>query len=216
MVQVKICGITNWPDAKRAADAGADLLGFNFYPGSPRYIEPRRARRIIRQLPARVTPVGVFVNDLPGAVVELAEYTGVRVAQLHGEESPAATRHIAAHLPVIKAFRARRGFRLARLGQYTAAFALLLDGFSIRFRGGTGKTFDWRLARTARRYGRVFLAGGLTPENVGEAMRRARPYGVDVCTGVESRPGKKSGRKLCALFDAIERARRGPRGRKSE
>jgi phosphoribosylanthranilate isomerase len=211
VVKIKICGITNWRDAKLASDAGARLLGFNFCPLSPRYIAPADARRIVRRLPAGVQAVGVFVNDPPEDVADLAAVVGFDWVQLHGEEPPATCARLARLFPVLKAFRVRRGFRPSALAPYRASTrrgGFLLDGFSPRLRGGTGKIFDWTLAHRARRYGRVFVAGGLTPENVAEAIRAARPYAVDVCSGVESHPGKKDARRLRALVEQIQAAER--------
>ncbi len=206
MVRVKICGITNWADAKRAADAGAEMLGFNFCARSPRYISESNAARIIGRLPKRVRAVGVFVNESPQRVLATARRLRLAAVQLHGDETPASARKIAAGVAVIKAFRVRRGFRVSRLGRYTTVSAYLLDGFSPKLRGGAGRTFNWGVARAARRFGRVILAGGLDAQNVGRAMAEARPYAVDVCSGIESRPGKKDARKMSALFRAVEQS----------
>ncbi len=207
MVRVKICGITNWTDARLAADAGADALGFNFYKPSPRFIAPDDARRIVGRLPRRVQAVGIFVNAAPAAVLRIARNVDVEILQLHGEESPDAVRALAEFYPVIKAFRVRRGFRPSRLGRYHAAAAFLLDGFEPNRRGGTGKTFDWRLARRAKRYGPIILAGGLAPANVGQAIREVAPFAIDVCGGVEASPGKKDPVRLRELMRAVEMAR---------
>jgi len=208
MVNVKICGITNWRDARLAIEAGANLLGFNFYPHSPRYITPARARQIVRRLPRRVRTVGVFVNESPVKIREICDEVGLHLAQLHGEEKTGTMAEVARVRPVIRAVRVRRGFRLAQLARQTRAKVFLLDGFHPRLRGGTGKRFDWSLARRARHYGRIFLAGGLRPENVAEAIRAARPYAIDVCSGVESKPGKKSAALMRALMRAVRTARR--------
>lgn len=201
---VKICGVTSWRDAKLAIDAGAQMLGFNFYAGSARYVEPARAAEMVRRLPRGVRAVGVFVNEDAAKVVEIARLTGIRWVQLHGEESPRmATELEARGLRVVKAFRVRDGFRVSALARYKKAAAFLLDGFSRKARGGTGRTFDWSIAQRARRHGKVFLAGGITPQNVADAIREARPFAIDVCSGVESRPGKKSAKKLRALMKAV-------------
>lgn len=207
MVRVKICGITNWTDARLAVDAGADALGFNFYKPSPRYIEPDDARRIVGRLPRRVQGVGVFVNTTAAVVLRTARNVDLEILQLHGEESPTVVRALAEFYPVIKAFRVRRGFRLGRLARYRAAGAFLLDGFAPNRRGGTGKTFDWSVARRAKRYGLIILAGGLTPANVAQAIREVRPFAIDVCGGVESKPGKKDPARLLELMHAVETAR---------
>lgn len=208
MVRVKICGITNWRDAKLAIEAGADFLGFNFYPRSPRYITPVRARRIVRRLPRRVRAVGVFVNEDAATIRRISRRVGLRMAQLHGEESPQTVAEIARTLPVIKAFRVRRGFRPATLRRYRAARAFLLDGYNPLRRGGTGKRFDWRIVRRARRLGNIFLAGGLRPENSEEAVLHIRPYALDVCSGVESKPGKKDATRLRELMTQVATANR--------
>jgi len=200
---VKICGITNWRDAKRAVDAGADLLGFNFYERSPRYIAPAKAQRIVRRLPKRVSAVGVFVNESEEKMLGVARAVGLSALQLHGDESPLTVARLRRSLPVIKAVRAGKAFRPAQLSCYKRASAILLDGFDRRLRGGTGKTFDWRVARRAKRYGRIFLAGGLTPENVADAIRTAEPHAVDVCSGVEAKPGKKDPKRLRQFMQAV-------------
>ncbi len=208
MVRVKICGITTWADAKLAIDVGADALGFNFYPPSPRAVSPAQAWRIIRRLPPLVEAVGVFVNWSPLAVDTLASALGLHAVQLHGDESPAVVAEFAEVHPVIKAFRVRPGFRPAVLGRYRRAAAFLLDGFHPRLRGGSGKQFDWSIARRARRYGRIVLAGGLAPENVAGAIREVEPFAIDVCSGVESKPGKKDPVRLHELMQEVEAVNR--------
>ena len=207
-VKVKICGITNWVDARRAVAEGADLLGFNFYAGSPRYVEPAKAKKIVRRLPTKVLVVGVFVNESEQTMLEIARAVGLDALQLHGDETPAMVARLKRSFPVIKAIRVKQSLAAGQLRTYKAATALLLDGFEARRRGGTGKTFDWEIARRAKQYGRVFLAGGLTPENVGEAIRAAQPYAVDVCSGVEARPGKKDPARVKQLMRAAKDAQR--------
>ena len=207
-VKVKICGITNWRDARLACAQGANFLGFNFYPRSLRYITPARARRIVKRLPRGVGAVGVFVNEDQGKLLEIARYVGLDCVQMHGEEKVSAIGRIEKSLPVIRAVRVNRAFRPRTLTQYACASAILLDGFDCRLRGGTGKTFDWRVARSCSSRSRIFLAGGLTPENIGEAIRTARPYAVDICSGVEARPGKKDTKKLKALMREVRAARK--------
>ena len=204
MFRAKVCGITTWRDASRAVDCGADALGFNFYRPSPRYISPHAAGRIIARLPNHVACTGVFVNEPVEAILRVRNISGINLAQLHGEEPPEQVARIAERLVTIKAFRVGPGFRPAMLKPYKAADACLLDGFSARLRGGTGRTVDWRLARRAARYAPIVLAGGLGPENIAEAVRRARPAAVDVNSGVESAPGRKDLKKLRAFFDALE------------
>jgi phosphoribosylanthranilate isomerase len=205
-VKVKICGITNWVDARRAVAEGADLLGFNFYAGSPRYVEPAKAKKIVSRLPKRISVVGVFVNESEQTVLEIAREVGLDTLQLHGDETPAMVARLKRSFPVIKAIRVKQSLAVGQLQTYRASTALLLDGFDTHERGGTGRTFDWEIARRAKKYGRVFLAGGLTPENVGEAIRAARPYAVDVCSGVEARPGKKDPARLRRLMGAAKNA----------
>jgi phosphoribosylanthranilate isomerase len=213
MVMVKICGITNGTDARRAVEAGADFLGFNFYPKSPRYIEPAKARQIARRLPAKVSVVGVFVNESEETMLEIARTVGLDFLQLHGDESPEMVLRLKRTLPVIKAIRVRNSLRPANLAQFGLSDALLLDGFDARQRGGTGKTFAWGIARRANRYGKIFLAGGLKPENVGDAIRAAKPYAVDVCSGVEVKPGKKDPARLKSLMQAVRTAQAASAGK---
>ena len=192
MVRVKICGITNLKDARQALESGASFIGFNFYRRSPRYITPSAARRILQRLPERVKSVGVFVNESEDKVLTIAHHVGLHYLQLHGEESPGTVARLKRTLPVIKAIRVRDSFSTSQLTPYKHATAFLLDGFDRRRHGGSGKTFQWDIARRANRAGRIFLAGGLTPDNIGAAIRSAKPYAVDVCSGVEAKPGKKN------------------------
>lgn len=210
-VRVKICGITNWPDARRAVAAGADFLGFNFHPPSPRYITPAKARRIVQRLPKKISAVGVFVNESEDTILDIASTVGFVHLQLHGDESPAAVARLSRIFPVMKAIRVRKSFRPAQLARFKHAQAFLLDGFDAHHWGGTGKTFDWRLVPKKKGDARIFLAGGITPANVAEAIRIARPYAVDVCSGVESRPGIKDPKRLKALMLAVGEAAKGTR-----
>jgi phosphoribosylanthranilate isomerase len=205
--RVKICGITAWDDARLSVDLGASALGFNFHPPSPRAISPADAWKIIRRLPPFVEAVGVFVNWPPLVVAALARALRLHTVQLHGAESPEEVASLARTHRVIKAVQVKRGFRPTGLSRYRGADGILLDGFARGLHGGTGRTLDWKLARAARRYGRIILAGGLTPENVAEAIRVAEPYAVDVASGVEVSPGRKDPARLRALFAAIERTR---------
>ncbi len=202
--RVKICGITRWDDARLSVDLGASALGFNFYPPSPRAISPADAWSIIRRLPPFVEAVGVFVNWPPMVVDALARSLRLGSVQLHGTESPGEVGELIHKQRVIKAVQVKRGFRLASLARYRAADAILLDGFARGLHGGTGRTLDWKLAHAARRYGRIILAGGLTAENIAEAIRVAQPYAVDVASGVEVRPGRKDPVRLRELFAAVE------------
>jgi phosphoribosylanthranilate isomerase len=205
-VKVKICGITNRTDARRAVEAGAQFLGFNFYRPSPRYIQPAAARRIIRRLPDGIAAVGVFVNESEANMLAIAHRVGLDYLQLHGDERPEQVARLKREIPVIKAVRVHDSFRPKQLDSFGRASAILLDGFDVRRHGGTGKTFNWNLARGSNGSRRIFLAGGLTPENVAEAIRVARPYAVDVCSGVEARPGKKDPARIVALMWAVKAA----------
>jgi phosphoribosylanthranilate isomerase len=205
-VKVKICGITNWTDARRAVEAGAQFLGFNFYRPSPRYIQLAAARRIIRRLPDGIAAVGVFVNESEENMLAIAQRVGLDYLQLHGDEPPEQVARLKREIAVIKAIRVRDSFRPRQLDSFGHASAILLDGFDVHRHGGTGKTFDWNLARGSNGSRRIFLAGGLTPENVGEAIRVARPYAVDVCSGVEARPGRKDPARIVALMWAVKAA----------
>lgn len=205
MVKVKICGITNLSDARRAVEAGADFLGFNFYRQSSRYIAPAAARRIVQRLPQRVASVGVFVNEPEPEMLAIARRVGLDYVQLHGDETAEVVSRMRRSVRVIKAIRVRDSFRVSQLRNFKRASSILLDGFDSRLRGGTGKSFDWKLARSAGRKRRIFLAGGLTPENAAEAVAAARPFAIDVCSGVESRPGKKDAAKMRALVAAVRR-----------
>jgi phosphoribosylanthranilate isomerase len=204
--RVKICGITNWADARLAVDLGADALGFNFYPPSPRSVSPAGAWEIIRRLPPMVACVGVFVNWPADVVAALARALRLDAVQLHGSEPPSEARELAAGFRVIKAFAVRPGFRVSTLASYSAASAFLLDGFRPGLHGGTGATSDWRLARKANRHGCVILAGGIGPGNVARAIAEARPFAVDVASGVEVRPGKKDPAALRALMREVAAA----------
>jgi phosphoribosylanthranilate isomerase len=194
MIQVKICGITRLEDAQAAVDAGADALGFVFYPPSPRYVTAEQAERIIRTLPPFVTTVGLFVDVALDRVNEVAARCGLDRIQLHGRETPEFCRQITR--PVIKAIRIRNAESLTHVPDYKVA-AYLLDAYvEGALPGGTGASFSWELAARAMPYGPVILAGGLTPENVEVAIAQIRPYGVDVSSGVERAPGIKDHRKV--------------------
>ncbi len=203
IVQIKICGITNLEDALACVDAGADLLGFNFYSGSPRYVELEKARDIVAQLPAAILTVGVFVNaGAPDEVARRADTAGVAALQLHGDESPSYCRELSGRF-VIKALRVGKDFKQESAAEYKTD-AVLLDGFDVHVRGGTGRVFDWSLARrTGELVPKLILAGGLGPENVAEAVASVQPYGVDACSSLESSPGRKDIARVRAFIDAI-------------
>jgi len=202
-VKLKVCGVTSLEDARAAIDCGAEYLGFNFYPKSPRYIAPQSARAIIEQLPDEVVSAGVFVNEpRPADVAEILRVSGARMAQLHGDESPDYCAAVGAER-VIKALRIGDGFDARRVLDYPAA-AILLDAFDAKLYGGTGKTTDWAIARDAAKLTKIFLAGGLSPDNIIEAIRAVEPFAVDVNSGVESAPGRKDASKLRRLKEELE------------
>jgi len=206
MILVKICGITNWPDAKAACDAGADMLGFNFYEKSLRRVSTVEAATMRAKLPSGVQPVGLFVNAKPSEISSLHAFVRFTAAQLHGDETPTVVSEVIRTVPVIKAFRVAADFPLSTLDKYHDAFAFLLDGSRAGQFGGTGASADWNVARRAVAAHRIILAGGLTPENVGAAIRSVRPYAVDVASGVESKPGKKDHARLKQFIDEVRRA----------
>jgi phosphoribosylanthranilate isomerase len=193
---VKICGITRLEDALAAVRLGADALGFNFWPGSRRFIAPAEAQRIVRALPPLVTAVGVFVDPSHDEAVAAAAVSGVQVLQLHGDEPPELCRSF--HLPVLKALRVAGPEALEALDRYAGVAGFLLDAASPGY-GGSGRTFDWALGRAAAARATVLLAGGLHPGNVAEAVREVRPFAVDVASGVEAAPGVKD-HELMARF----------------
>lgn len=210
MTRVKICGVTRWEDAALACELGAHALGFNFYERSPRAISPAAAWDIIRRLPPFVAPIGVFVNWQSSAVLALAKSLRLAAVQLHGEESSACVSECAHYTPAIKAFRVGGDFELSQLERYKSATAFLFDGAALgesaRPFGGSGQTADWEIARQAARSHKIILAGGLTPDNAGEAIRLVQPYAVDVASGVESSAGIKDPGKLRAFFAAVAAA----------
>ncbi|MCX6121152.1 MAG: phosphoribosylanthranilate isomerase [Ignavibacteriales bacterium] len=199
-MKVKICGITNIDDALYAAELGADALGFIFVKSSPRYIAPSAARKIIRALPPFVVPIGVFVDVPQEEIIGVIEQTGINCVQLHGNESPKQLANFP--VPVYKSFRVDSSFNPEILRRYKGS-AYLLDTKISGKLGGTGQTFDWEIAIKAKEYGRIILAGGLTPENIIEAAQKVRPYAVDVNSGVEESPEKKSRSKLKLLFEKL-------------
>lgn len=209
MVRVKVCGITNLKDALVCVRAGADMLGFNFYRGSARYIAPEEARHVIEQLPSEVISVGIFVNEAsPEKVAGIADVAGVAAVQLHGEETPfyCQALHALKNRPVIKALRVQEGFIPEQVSDYETE-AILLDAFNSKTRGGTGKRFDWSVAQQARPFvSKLFLAGGLTPENVMEAIAVVRPYAVDVCSSVERTSGQKDEGRVREFIAAAKRS----------
>jgi len=208
MVRVKICGITNGADALAAVDAGANLLGFNFYVKSPRYIAESEAAKIRPQLPKKVEAVGIFVNAAPENVAAICKLLKLDAAQLHGDEAPETVVEVSRNVPVWKAFRVEPDFRLKTLDEYSEAFAFLFDAAHTGQYGGTGRTTDWDVARRAAMDHRIILAGGLNIENVAAAVRIVRPYAVDVASGVESKPGKKDHDRIREFIQEVRRGER--------
>jgi phosphoribosylanthranilate isomerase len=208
MTCVKICGITNVKDALVALDAGADFLGFIFHPPSPRRVTPELAGQIaerVRRSSPTVCLVGVFVDQDPASVQRTVARCGLDYAQLHGAEPPEWTTALLNQgIKVIKAFRVRDGGSLDDIERHPAT-AFLLDAYVPGQAGGTGQTFDWNLARRAGLLGPIILAGGLTPENVAQAIHTVRPWGVDVSSGVEAAPGRKDPEKVRRFIAAAKR-----------
>lgn len=206
MIRVKICGITNWPDARAASEAGANLIGLNFYEKSPRCISSGDAAKIRAQLPKTVEAAGIFVNAKPGDVLSTCTTLHLDAAQLHGDETPQSVAAVAKSIRVFKAFRVDPEFQLSTLDEYPEAGAFLLDASHTGQYGGTGRTTDWALARRAALTHRIILAGGLKVENVAAAIRLVRPFAVDVASGVESKPGKKDHGRLREFIQEVRRA----------
>ena len=202
--KIKICGITSLADAQAAAGAGADALGFNFYEKSPRYLPLKDAAEISRRLAPFIMRVGVFVNAPEEFILRAVRECGLAMLQFHGDEPPEFCAQFG--IMTMKAFRVRGPETLKEIPQYKTD-AYLLDAFSSANFGGTGEKFNWDLAVEAQKIGRpIFLAGGLTPENVAKAIQKVHPFGVDVTSGVESAPGKKDHTKVKAFIAAARRA----------
>lgn len=204
-VKVKICGMTNLKDVKVAVDGGVDAVGFIFYKKSPRSVTMQAVREIVLELPPFVDSVGVFVNETAEQINKIADHCKLDRVQLHGDESPAFCKKIRRR--VIKVIRVKDIQSLKKLSDYPVS-SFLLDTFSEDQYGGTGKVFDWNLAYSAKKYGPIILAGGLTPINVRQAIQRIQPYGVDVCSGVESQPGIKDHKKMQAFLKNVKAERK--------
>ena len=200
MTRIKICGITNVEDARLAAELGSDALGFIFYKGSKRYVDPRDAGRIISSLPPFVSAVGVFVNQDLEEILEYARISGIDTVQLHGDETP----EICRKLPYrrIKAVRVKEAVNIAEVELYPVQ-AILFDKHTDDMYGGTGSSFDWGTLKGLEISKKVILSGGLTPENVSRAISIVKPYGVDVSSGVEDAPGKKNHMKIRKFIEAV-------------
>lgn len=203
-MKVKICGITNEADAIAAVEAGADALGFILSRKSPRYVEPAMVQQIVARLAPFVVPVGVFVNEEIKIVRDLMDTCGLGLAQLHGDETAIYCQELGR--PVLKALRLKDRSSFLALAEYKGRAGVrgfVIDAFSEQAYGGTGQVVDWGLAGEAARAATVILAGGLTPDNVGQAIRAVQPHGVDVSSGVEARPGKKDHEKVRAFLRAV-------------
>jgi phosphoribosylanthranilate isomerase len=205
-VQIKICGITNAQDATACAELGVNMIGFNFYPQSPRYIEPKVARRIIESMSTDVRAVGVFVNARVEKIRNTVDAVGVRCVQLHGPMSPEASSELATEFRVIRAFSTDSHFQPEDVSLFGRC-DVLVDAHHPNLHGGTGLTCNWEAARTARSFARfLILSGGLRAQNVSEAIATVSPHAVDVCSGVESAPGAKDHRALEDFVRAVRGA----------
>ncbi|MHC4758525.1 MAG: phosphoribosylanthranilate isomerase [Planctomycetota bacterium] len=198
--KVKICGITNHDDAQKSIDLGADLLGFNFYPESPRYLKPEKAKEIIRKIPAFIDTVGLFVNSPFSEIHEIINLCKLDWIQLHGDEDPDfCSQFLSHHVKTMKAIRVRNQTDIKSAEDYLTD-AVLFDAFDSDKYGGTGITFDWNIIGHINK--RAFLAGGINPDNAEKAVKLG-VYGIDICSGIESEPGKKDYEKMKKLFENI-------------
>ena len=200
IVKVKICGLTNYEDAAAALDMGADLLGFNFYPDSPRYVTPEKAAQIISKLPAFIDIAGVFVNATFDEIRRIIDRCWLNWIQLHGDEDPDFCRSfLSVHVKTMKALRVKDTSDIEKADEFFTD-AVLLDAFHPEKYGGTGLTFDWNIVGHIGK--RIFLAGGINPDNAADAVKLG-VYGIDVCSGIEAEPGKKDHRKMKKLFENV-------------
>lgn len=189
---IKICGITNYDDAVAAIDAGATAIGFNFFKQSKRYIAPQSAKEIAEKIRGKIQTVGIFVNEDAATVKEIGAMVKLSYCQFHGDEDP---EYVNGFGNAMKAFRVNDSLRNVYFDDYKST-AFVLDAYDEKEFGGTGKKFNWLLAREANEFGKIILAGGLTAENVTSAIETAQPWGVDVSSGVETEPGKKDHEKV--------------------
>jgi phosphoribosylanthranilate isomerase len=204
IVKVKICGITNYADAAVALDMGADLLGFNFYAKSPRFVPPEKARKIINMLPGFIDIAGVFVNESIEQINETKNLCQLDWIQLHGDESPEFCKQfLSINVKVMKAIRVKEQSDIQQAEHYYTD-AILLDAFHPEKYGGTGLSFDWNIIGHINK--RIFLAGGINPDNAADAVELG-VYGIDICSGIEAEPGKKDHRKVKKLFENIRHLR---------
>ena len=203
--RIKVCGITEPEDARIAVAAGADGLGFIFVPQSPRHIDPDMVRKITRELPPLVDAVGVFVDEEMEVVEEIMQYCCLSFIQLHGSETPDYCEKISCR--VIKSFSIGPATKSEDFAPYAEAVSgFLLDTYHKDMAGGTGMVFDWNLVGQIQPPGPIILAGGLNPENIGEAIRQVKPFAVDVNSGVEYQPGRKDTEKLKNFADEVRKA----------
>jgi len=203
--KIKICGITNQIDGLHAIDSGADALGFVFYKKSPRHVSPKVVKSIVANLPPFVLPVGVFVNEEAQAVRDIMDECGLALAQIHGDETADYCESLGR--PVIRGIRLRDRNTFMAMAEYKGRARVrgfVLDAYSETAYGGTGTTANWSLAKEAAQSFSFLLAGGLTSDNVQEAIQKVQPYGVDVSSGVEARPGKKDPAKIQAFIQAVK------------
>lgn len=204
IVKVKICGLTNYDDAAAAMDMGADLLGFNFYPKSPRYVTPEKAAKIINKLPGFIDIVGVFVNEQIEQIDETKNMCQLNWVQLHGDEAPEFCREfLSRNVKVMKAIRVKNQEDVERAEDFFTD-AILLDAFDPKKYGGTGISFDWNIIGHIGK--RIFLAGGINPDNAAKAVELG-VYGIDICSGIEASPGKKDHKLMKKLFESIRHLR---------
>jgi len=204
MVKVKICGITNYEDAAAAIEMGADILGFNFYPASPRYVTHEKAAEIIAKLPAFIDLAGVFVNASFELIREAIEICKLNWIQLHGNESPQfCNEFLSVNVKTMKALRVKQQEDIEKANDFFTD-AILLDAFDPEKYGGTGLTFDWNVVGHIQK--RIFLAGGINPDNAATAVKLG-VYGIDICSGIEAKPGRKDHKKMKELFDNIQHLR---------
>jgi len=211
MVKIKICGITNFEDAVAATEAGADMLGFNFYRPSSRYIEPDLVREIVARLRSdsqnrSITMVGVFVDESIDSLVRIVNEVRLDAVQLHGDESPEFCAELKSFVPdkaIIKALRVNGSFDPRSASSYSVQ-AIMLDAFHEQLRGGTGRVIDWDIAKTVRDLiPQLWLSGGLSPENVAEAISRVKPFAVDACSSLESSSGRKDVLRMKEFVRAV-------------
>ena len=220
MTRIKICGVTNEKDALWASNAGVDFIGLNFYKNSPRKISVDMAKKIAASLPEFVKSVGVFVDDEIENILKIVKKAGLRAVQLHGNETPEYCAElkqiISSSIPanllwegkpqIIKAFRIGSNFQIEQLSGYNNVDYFLLDAFVDDLLGGTGQTFNWDMAIEIKKLGKpIFLSGGLTPENVTEAIKKTEPFAVDVCSGIERTPTRKDYDKMMAFIKAVRK-----------